>query len=94
MQDTPPNTELLAVVAEFLRRDVVPALNGSVQFQTRVAANVIDRVRRALEQPAAQAEAERRRLETLLDLEGDYPRSPRCSVTVSLPAKSPSTRPV
>ena len=71
MQDTPRDTELLAAVAEFLRRDVVPALDGSLQFQTRVAANVVDRVLRELEQPAAQAEEEQQRLESLLNLGGD-----------------------
>ncbi|MES1928830.1 hypothetical protein SADO_06237 [Salinisphaera dokdonensis CL-ES53] len=73
MQDTPRDTELLAAVAEFLRRDVVPALDGSLQFQTRVAANVVDRVLRELEQPAAQAEEEQQRLESLLHLGGDIP---------------------
>lgn len=73
MQDTPRDTELLAAVAEFLRRDVVPALDGSLQFQTRVAANVVDRVLRGLEQPGSQAEEERQRLETMLDMAGDIP---------------------
>lgn len=73
MQDAPDNTELLAVVAEFLRRDVVPALDGSLQFQARVAANVIDSVRRGVEQPPAQAREEQQRLEKLLDLGGDIP---------------------
>ena len=73
MQDAPRDTELLAAVAEFLRRDVVPALDGSLQFQTRVAANVVDLVLRGLEQPASQVAEEQQRLESLLDLGGDLP---------------------
>lgn len=73
MQDAPDNTELLAVVAEFLRRDVVAVLDGSLQFKARVAANVIDSVRRGAEQPAERAHEERQRLQTLLQIGGDTP---------------------
>ena len=73
MQDTPADTELLAAVAAFLRRDVVPALDGSLQYQTRVAANVIDRVQRGLAQPPAVIDEEQQRLQGLLGLGGDIP---------------------
>lgn len=71
MQDLPENTDLLAVVAEFLRRELVPALEGSLAFQTRVAANVIEMARRQLEQPPALAAQEQRRLAALVGEEGD-----------------------
>jgi len=71
MHDLPDNADMLAVVAEFLRRELVPALEGSLAFQTRVAANVIDMACRQWQQPAELARQEQRQLEQLTGQSGD-----------------------
>ena len=74
MYDTPTPDELLAAVARYLRDDAGPALgrsgaqpdNSALAYQARVAANMLDMVRRqGLLAPLAEA-AERARLLTLL----------------------------
>ena len=79
MYDTPTPEELLAAVARYLRDEAGPALgasgpqaNGSaLAYQARVAANMLDMVRRqGLLAPVAEA-AERRRLQALLGETGD-----------------------
>lgn len=56
MQPRPTAAELLAVVAELLDRDVVPALDGPVQHHARVAASLVAIVERQLRlAPAAEA---------------------------------------
>ena len=74
MYDTPTPEELLAAVARFLRDEAGPALGRSgaqpdhsaLAYQARVAANMLDMVRRqGLLGPAAEA-GERRRLQALL----------------------------
>ena len=78
MYDTPTAEELLAAVARFLRDEAGPALGRSgaqpdhsaLAYQARVAANMLDMVRRqGLLGPLAEA-AERARLLTLLDATG------------------------
>ena len=78
MYDTPTPEELLAAVARYLRDDAGPALgrsgaqsdNSALAYQARVAANMLDMVRRqGLLAPLAEA-AERARLLTLLDATG------------------------
>lgn len=74
MYDTPTPEELLAAVARFLRDEAGPALgrsgtqpdNSALAYQARVAANMLDMVRRqGLLRPAAEA-GERSRLQALL----------------------------
>lgn len=74
MYDQPTPEELLAAVARYLRDDAGPALGasgpqangGALAYQARVAANMLDMVRRqGLLAPAAEA-AERARLQALL----------------------------
>lgn len=74
MYDLPTPEELLAAVARFLRDDAGPALGRSgaqadhsaLAYQARVAANMLDMVRRQGQLgPAAEA-AERVRLQALL----------------------------
>jgi len=70
MQDSPNPEQLLAAVARFLRDEAGPALAGAGQgalaYQARVAANMLDTVRRqGLLAPAADA-AELARLQALL----------------------------
>jgi hypothetical protein len=55
--DEPSAGELVEAVREFLERDVMPATEGRVQYQTRVAVNVLGVVERELRLGAAQAEA-------------------------------------
>ncbi|MBN8509569.1 MAG: hypothetical protein J0L57_13285 [Burkholderiales bacterium] len=70
MQDRPDPDELLAAVAAFLREQAMPQLQGQAAFHARVAANVVDIVRRQLRlAPAAEA-AEHERLRQLLGADG------------------------
>jgi len=48
LYDRPFATELVAAVREFLERDVLPAVEGRVQFHTRVAVNVLGMVEREI----------------------------------------------
>ena len=47
--DRPTATELLEALHELMERDLLPGVNGRLQFHTRVAINMIDIVRRELE---------------------------------------------
>ncbi len=60
MQDRPTAVELLVDIAELLEHDVMPALEGPVQHQVRVAGNLCRILSRelALGPPAAQRESE------------------------------------
>jgi hypothetical protein len=71
MREEPRATELLDAVAAFLRDEVLPALDGRLAFHARVAANVLDIVRRELATGDAAAADERARLAALLGREGD-----------------------
>lgn len=70
MQDQPDNASLLTAVADFLRREALPNLDPSLSYRARVAANVVDMVRRHLEAGDTAAE-ELARLQALLDRPGD-----------------------
>ena len=71
MQDTPNPDDLLAAVAGYLREQAIAQLQGQAAFHARVAANVIDIVRRQLSlAPAAEA-AEAERLRALLGTQGN-----------------------
>ena len=63
MREQPTAIELVEAVSEFLRAETLPAMAGRVAFHTRVAANVLDIVRRelALGPDADRSEAERLR---------------------------------
>jgi len=63
--DIPSAPELVEAVREFLERDVLPVLDGRVQFHTRVAVNVLAMVERELASGAAQAEAHKAGLAAL-----------------------------
>ena len=70
MQDPPAPDDLLAAVAGYLREQAIPQLQGQAAFHARVAANVVDIVRRQLVlAPAAEAE-ETQRLRELLGADG------------------------
>jgi hypothetical protein len=70
MQDQPTPSEVLAAVAAFLRDVVARETTGHTAFQSRVAANALEMMRRHLDlSPAAEA-VERARLAALLGQEG------------------------
>ena len=58
MQDRPTPVELLEAAADFVDREIVPAIEGARQFQARVVANVMRIVAREIqnEDPAARIE--------------------------------------
>lgn len=71
MQDQPTAAELLEIVAQFLRDEVVPQLPEHSAFNTRVAANAVDIVRRELLLAPRANAAEIERLQSLLGETGD-----------------------
>lgn len=66
VQPRPTAAELLAVVAEVLERDVVPALDGPVQHHARVAASLVAIVERELRLASDAATAELASVDGLL----------------------------
>ena len=58
MQDRPTSAELLEAAADFVDRELVPAIEGARQFQARVVANVMRIVAREIqhEDPAVRIE--------------------------------------
>jgi hypothetical protein len=71
MHDRPSADELLEAVALFLREQAAPSLEGRDAFLARVMGNVIDIVRRQHALAPAGEAAERDRLRTLLEADGD-----------------------
>ena len=66
----PPAADLVAVVREFLERDVLPSLAGDRRFHLRVAINVLATVERELTHGPALDREERARLVALLGRDG------------------------
>lgn len=62
--------QLAEAVAAFLRDRILPAVEGDLAFETRVSANALDLVVRALRQPAEVGAAHAQRLEQLLGRPG------------------------
>ena len=58
MQDRPTSIELLEAAADFVDREIVPAIEGARQFQARVVANVMRIVAREIqmEDPAVRVD--------------------------------------
>ena len=79
MHDLPTADELLGAVSRFLRDDAGPALGrgappsdgAALAYQVRVAANMLDIVRRQFALAPATDAAERARLQALLGEAGD-----------------------
>ncbi|QUD87576.1 DUF6285 domain-containing protein [Phenylobacterium montanum] len=70
MQDQPHPSEVIGAVAEFLRNTVIPKADPLTAFQTRVAVNALEMMRRQLDlAPAAEA-AELERLKVILGHDG------------------------
>lgn len=71
MQDQPHPSEVIGAVAEFLRSVVVPKADPLTAFQTRVAINALEMMRRQLDLAPAADAAESERLVALLGHDGD-----------------------
>ncbi len=71
MQDRPTAAELLEAIREFLAEDVMPAVDGRVQFHTRVAINALGMLEREARLGPELDAAERARLGALLGRDGD-----------------------
>jgi hypothetical protein len=70
MQDEPTPEELTKAVADFLRDDIAPEIDGHNAFKLRVAINVLDLVTRQLKLGQESDAAEAARLTRLLGMEG------------------------
>ena len=71
MHQRPDPVDLLSAVALFLREQALPQLQGHAAYQARVAANMVDIVRRQLQLAPAADTAELQRLRTLLQRDGN-----------------------
>jgi hypothetical protein len=78
MHDRPTVDELLRAVEVLLDEQLIPALDGSRQYNARVAANVIRTVRRELQLDESQIDAEWQGLDILL---GPQQRPPTLAAT-------------
>lgn len=66
VQDRPDAAELLAVIAQTLEREVMPALDRALEYRVRVAANLARIVERELALAPALLARERSLLESLV----------------------------
>jgi Domain of unknown function (DUF6285) len=73
MQDRPTAAELLEAIREFVEQDVMPAVEGRVQFHSRVAINALGMLEREVRLGPELDAAERARLRALLDHDADLP---------------------
>src|SRR5947209_12978259 len=71
MQDRPTAVELLEAIREFLDQDLMPAVEGRVQFHTRVAVNALGMLERELRLGPELDAAERARLHPLRGHDAD-----------------------
>ena len=70
MQDEPTPIELTRTVADFLRSDIAPLIEGHQAFKLRVAINILDLVTRQLTLEEGSDAAEAARLRALLGMDG------------------------
>jgi hypothetical protein len=70
MQDEPTPTELIKAVADFLRNDIAPMIEGHNAFKLRVGINALDLVTRQLTLEPDSDAAETVRLSKLLGVQG------------------------
>jgi Domain of unknown function (DUF6285) len=73
LDERPTADELIAAVADFLEREVGPALSGRIAFHAKVAANALRIVERELRDGPAAAEADLARLRELTGADGTLP---------------------
>ena len=81
MQDRPDAWELLDAVAELFEETLMPATEGGVRHQARVAANLCRIVQRELEMGD---ELERREVELLREVLGADPSAPIAELNLDL----------
>jgi Domain of unknown function (DUF6285) len=70
MQDEPTPIELIKAVADFLRNDIAPKVEGHAAFKLRVGLNALDLVVRQLTLEQAGDTVESKRLSQLLGKQG------------------------
>ena len=70
MQDEPTPTELVKAVADFLRNEITPVIQGHNAFKLRVGINALDLITRQLALEQGSDAAETVRLKRLLDADG------------------------
>jgi hypothetical protein len=70
MQDEPTPEELVKAVADFLRTEITPAIQGHNAFKLRVGINALDLVARQLAKEGPSDAAEAPRLKQLLGIDG------------------------
>jgi len=73
MQDKPHPSELIAIVARFLRQELMPDLDAHRAFQLRVAANALDLAARQLAIETDGNAQETRGLRNVLGHDGTLP---------------------
>lgn len=71
MQDLPKSADLVSLVADFLRAEIMPVTKGAQNFQLRVAINALDLAAREVRGAADSDASERARLIALLGRDGD-----------------------
>lgn len=71
MRDKPSGDLLVEAVARFLREELLPQLDATAGFKTRVAANALDIAIREMRNGANVDAAEARRLASLVGHDGD-----------------------
>src|SRR4051812_22902170 len=71
MQDEPTPVELTKSVADFLRSDIAPLIEGPPAFKLRVAINILDLVTRQLTREEGSDASEVERLRALLGTDGE-----------------------
>jgi hypothetical protein len=71
MQDEPTPEELIKAVADFLRNEIAPEINGHNAFKVRVSINALDLVTRQLVLEQGSDAAETARLTELLGIPAD-----------------------
>ncbi len=71
MQDRPTARELLATLSDFVRDEVLPAVDGPLRYRTLVAANLLGILEREAAQGTASLLRERELLCNLLGLSTD-----------------------
>lgn len=74
MREQPRAAELIQAVADFLRDDALPRLDGLTAFHMRVAVSVLEIVRRELDLGPAADAREQARLAALLGHDGHLER--------------------
>jgi Domain of unknown function (DUF6285) len=70
MQDEPTPTELIKAVADFLRTEIAPVIQGHNAFKLRVGINALDLATRQLALQGPSEAAEAARLKALLGIDG------------------------